>query len=286
MRLVFVVFTLLAGCGDAGSVADPGDVAGDETPLERVSDPVSLDVATWNLQDFPRSDGTVGFVAAAALEHDLEILVVEEVTEVAAFDALVAELVGWDGVVSETSSPMLSVGVLWDTAAVTRVGGAVRFDDDPVAFPRPVLRSDFEVVGADLTLVTLGVHLKAGIDPDDEARRATAVAALDAMVKDELPSDPVVMLGDFNTDPGDPGAEAVMAPLLAEGSGWTVPTWGLEAVSFLPFELMLDQVALRGGAAAALDGPARVLEVDLGRADYRDVVGDHRPVVVTLTWEP
>ena len=96
----------LAAC-DLGTDAAPPDAAGPDAyrgPNGDLVPPVgtdaTLDIACWNLEWFPKDERTAAFVVDLITSMELDIVVVEEVASVNAWNDVLAQLPLHDGVLS------------------------------------------------------------------------------------------------------------------------------------------------------------------------------------------
>ena len=179
------------------------------------------------------------------------------------------------------------LGVVWRRDVVTVGAFEERYQDDADAFPRPAIALPItydDGAHPALSLELLGVHLKAGTQPDDVTRRTAAVARIAA----ELGAQPearVMILGDYNTVLGGADGDAVMAPLV-DPAAYTVRTAPLAAagtVSFLPSSVMLDHLTTTAALDVDLaDATTVVPPLDAQYPGYEAGVSDHLPVVITI----
>ncbi|AEI66317.1 endonuclease/exonuclease/phosphatase family protein [Corallococcus macrosporus] len=230
-----------------------------------------------------------------------------EMVDTADFDLLKAQLPGFDGFlannaafVSGDTSPYgtssQKVGVLYDSsltfqsATLVRVGNLSDFAD------RPPLRVDFttEINGEETPLTVIVVHMRANsTDPTGprEARQRAA-AALKAYLDEQLPTQHVFVLGDWNDDVDesislDPTSGAPLATpyqtFVSDADRYTFITRELSLAgddTSIGFENVVDHtLATNEVADRYVPESARVLYVDEGFPDFLNVVSDHRPVV-------
>ena len=95
------------------------------TPLtdvvNRVGGPNTIDVATWNLENFPMTSQTPEQVANIIASLDLDLLGVQEISDVDAFEELLARLPYHDGFLSShtyVDGAYQKVGFIWRHATV------------------------------------------------------------------------------------------------------------------------------------------------------------------------
>jgi endonuclease/exonuclease/phosphatase family metal-dependent hydrolase len=291
----------LAGCRDLP--AEPDAAPGDADPARyppprtdaagRLGGPDTLEIATWNIENFPAGAGTPAYVADLITSLDLDVVVVEEIASEAAWRELLERLRAYDGLLSPH---VYSVGEYQKLGLVYRRGlvvpGALRllFPADSYAFPRPPIAVSLAIedaASAPLRFDVIGVHLKAGGDADDGARRAAAVRALDEHVRAQVDrggEDEVIIAGDYNEVLTSDLGRARLAPLLEAPDRYTVRTLASAAageISFVPTGRLIDHVTTTAGLAAEL-ASARVVipRLHLTYSGYEANVSDHLPVVL------
>ena len=185
--------------------------------MPAVGSATTLDVACWNIENFPATSRTPAYVADLITSLDLDVIVVEEIASLAAWRELLDRLPAYDAVLSThayTPTSYQKIGLIYRAGLVSVGAPELLFVTDTYGFPRPPFRVPV-TVGA-LTVDVIGVHLKAGADAADADRRAAAARTLDTYLRGHLAGagDPeFVVLGDYNEALTD--GSQVLAPLLA-----------------------------------------------------------------------
>jgi endonuclease/exonuclease/phosphatase family metal-dependent hydrolase len=293
------------GDGDAGGDdgRDEGDSAdaGDDGPVDplRLGSEGTFEIATWNLHNFPTDGLTPGRVAALLQRLDLDLIVVEEVADQAAFEALVAALPGYEAVLSDhvySTGDYQKIGFILRSSNLQVRGWENHFLDDEYHFPRPSMEVGLLAHapgGATRAFMVMGEHLKAGVAADDQARRRAACTLLAARV-DELQqaglADQVVLLGDFNDELTDEAADNVFQAFLDAPERYeplSAAPYLEGTFSYITYPGMLDNLIATDSWLAGRGTP-RVVVVRLDQADlgydYESAVSDHLPVVAILPW--
>ncbi|WP_237079428.1 lamin tail domain-containing protein [Myxococcus xanthus] len=235
-----------------------------------------------------------------------------EMVDTADFNLLKAQLPGFDGFLSNdaafvsggtspygTSSQKL--GVLYDSsltfqrATLVRIGNISDFAD------RPPLRVDFttEINGVETPLTVIVVHMRANsADPTGPREaRERASAALKAYLDEQLPTQHVFVIGDWNDDVDesislDPTSGAPLATpyqnFVSDPARFTFITRELSLAgddTSIGFENVVDHtLATNEAADRYVAESARVLYVDEWFPDFLNVVSDHRPVVSSYSF--
>lgn len=269
--------------GDAGYLPPRHDV------VPAVGSAATLDLACWNVENFPDAPVTPAFVADLITSLDLDLVVVEEVASVAAWNELLARLPEHDGVLSRhayTPTSYQKIGLIYRTGLVTVGEPELLFPTDTFAFPRPPFRVPV-TVGA-LTVDLIGVHLKAGVDAADADRRAAAAVALDGYLRGRIAdgAEPdLIVLGDYNDQFVSPDGAQVLAPLAATDVYRVRTRAAAEAgaASFLPSGKVIDQIVTTASLDPVIGDRAAVFPpLDQQFPGYQDVISDHLPAVLSL----
>ena len=249
----------------------------------------TLEIATWNIENFPANSATASVVADVITSLDLDVIVVEEIASEEAWKELLLRLRDHDGLLSEhryTPTDYQKIGVIYRKSLVTVGTPELLFVQDDFTFPRPPFALNVTIDGAPIELI--GVHLKAGVQFEDAARRRDAVVALDGFLRNQVDTGgeaEVVLLGDYNERVIEVDDRAVLAPLLTAPDRYTMRTEPMAVaggVSFLGFGgTMIDHIT----TTAALDARWTTARIEVPRIDsallgYRDQVSDHLPVVL------
>ena len=277
---------------DAGGEPDADEPAPSASGVTAVGSSTSLDIAAWNVSEFPLRQATVELVADVILALDVDVVALIEVDDPSAFTRLTAALPGWDGLLPTLpGGDRSTIGIVNRRATVDTGVSQLLFTDDTSSFPRPPLQVVVEVLGvngataADLTLIV--VHLKAGTTASDESRRLDAMVDLEAHVRalvDGSGDDEVMVIGDFNEAISDPNADNVFAPWTDEPARYRLPTLELAedgTVTYLPAGIMLDHVVYTSALDEEIAETVPVVpRLDQQVDDYEAWISDHLPVVV------
>jgi endonuclease/exonuclease/phosphatase family metal-dependent hydrolase len=262
----------------------------------------TFEVATWNLEHFPkRGLVTVDQAARALQAMDVDVVALQEIEEAGYFLALDDRLGDWTGVraVSAAYNANLAflyrVGGDWVTDSVGEILTGYNRE-----FPRApyVLQGRFQGV----PVVVINNHFKCCgdnyIDPtdewDEEVRRRDAGLLLDQYVRTNFPDQMVIIVGDMNdslTDAADrnvfnvflddPDAWRFVDLAIAQGpsGGWSYPGWPSH----------LDHILVTAALFPAVDGPAAEVAVvplflgyPLGWSGYDRDLSDHLPVALKI----
>ena len=162
---------------------------------------------------------------------DVDVMAVEEISTPAAFNALVAEMPNFTGLLSPDAGAQFdarSAGFIYRTADFTFVKSEALFPNDNFAFPRPPLMIRLKPVAIGRPdVVAIAVHLKAFGDDKSQQRREAANTELEAYVSDLKAKEPslhIVVLGDFNQPLIEATERAVFNPWFEKNCKYNVRT--------------------------------------------------------------
>lgn len=307
-RLAVALFAAVAACGgnsadtpDGGAVDAEPIVADAAYPPPRddlvpsVGTASTLDVAAWNIENFPALPTTPEIMADLITSLDLDLISVEEIADVTAFDELVERLPNHDGVLSSHTygdGTYQKIGFIYRTDLLDLSAASLLFSNDWYGFPRPALRATFTVddgVHPVVDFVAIALHLKAGSSTEDRDRRTQAMVELEEYVTQlagEGGEPEVLILGDFNEVLTSSAGLAVFEPWLEPAGDYTIQTMNLAnsgAETFLPSGVILDHQITTSGFSDELSGASVVIpQLDSQYSSYEYAVSDHLPVVLRM----
>ena len=293
---------LAAGCREPRLVQDddlappPGDPDGLRDELvPAIGSDATLDLATWNIENFPKRYFTPALSADLIASLRLDIVALEEIADIDAFEELVAHLPDHEGVLSPhvySSGEYQKLAVVYRSDLLEVVSTSLLFEGDTYAFPRPALQVDFKLApaaGVEFDFTIIAVHLKAGVSASDARRRMQAFEMLDDHVRDVLSGSgdhDIVILGDFNEVLDTQGGRDVWSPLLAAPDLYMIQTQAASdnlEYSWLPLGRLLDHIVSTTSLADEFAGrDARIPRLDQDVVEFENTVSDHLPVVISM----
>ena len=261
----------------------------------------TLEVVTWNLEHFPKSNlVTVDLVARAVMTLDADILALQEIEDPGYFRDLDDRLVDWTGVRAVSASYDINLAFLYRNNG-DWVVDSVR--EILTGLPREFPRSPYVMEGwfKGASVVVIDNHFKCcgdnflSEDPwDEETRRRDAGLLLAEYVRTNYQDRKVIIVGDLNDsltdDPAnnvfnvfldDPGVWRFVDLDIAEGpsSGWSFPGWPSH----------LDHILINAALFPAWEDPAAAVTVaplyqgfPAGWWEYDRNISDHLPVMLKL----
>ncbi|MFZ9982594.1 MAG: endonuclease/exonuclease/phosphatase family protein [Cyclobacteriaceae bacterium] len=301
LRLFFALLLITTSCQEEISpLFRPSKEVGDNnnsTPTEPVegkyADCLSVlsnstfDIATWNIENFPKTSTTLNKVKEIISTMDPDVIAVQEITSLSLFNNLISELPGWQGTLMSSGSQRL--GYLFKSSEIQSVEGTEElFTNDNCPFPRPVLKTKVRhVSGKEIFL--MNVHLKCCSDATASCgsasdRRRQASEKMKSYIDQNLSTSMVIVLGDWNdgiSDPNNPFSNFIADQAgykfsdleIAKGpqSGWSYPGWPSH----------LDHI-LVSNELFSLVKETRTLKLNICESSYFDTVSDHYPVMLRL----
>ncbi|MFP2899864.1 lamin tail domain-containing protein [Corallococcus sp. 4LFB] len=198
---------------DGGPITDGGTKTDGGTDGGTQPTAVGLKVGNWNIEWFGSTaegptDEALQLANATAVIADAgpDVMGVAEIVGVDAFNSLKAGLSGYSGLLASEwpyGTTDQKVGLLYKTDAVELVNSNVVLTECASDFAyRPPLRVDLKVIrgGAKVDLTVMVLHMKAYADADSYARRQGAAVCLKDYLDTNLPTQNVMVLGDWNDD--------------------------------------------------------------------------------------
>jgi endonuclease/exonuclease/phosphatase family metal-dependent hydrolase len=251
----------------------------------RDDEPKQLRIATFNIENFPKSAKQVAGAFAEIAALDAPIVAVQEITNPTVFESAMQRRLGpaWRFEYVETGSVLdHRIGVLYDSRVVKHVKTRVHTGTALEGQQKPVLDVELSHRGQHIRVLVL--HLKAG--GENHPIRTRQYAALKKIIAEvRKAKQPIVLLGDFNAT-----GEADREDLGALDLRWL--TQPLECTAFWDRDdgcprSRLDHVlstqpasTVRATGACATEGCARQDSCPL----YAHEVSDHCPVVVDISY--
>jgi endonuclease/exonuclease/phosphatase family metal-dependent hydrolase len=248
-------------------------------------------IVTWNLEAYPLTNQAEDQAVSLLQEMLPDMVALQEISEPAAFEALVSRLDGYAGVMNNDPGAYIRVGLLWRTDRVTVEDVETLFPSDWYGFPRPPLKARVRITGQpDIDFVAVVLHLKAQLDNESQARRRDGCEKLDAWVRAQQAAGPeqdFVLLGDLNDKVTDPPQWNVFTPFLDHPNNYVVLTLPAAAAgnhTYIPFQSFIDHVIVTTDTLDEIgNGETEVLALEDTIANYRDLT-DHRPVRTWFRW--
>ena len=256
----------------------------------------TLDIITWNIENFPKSNQTVDYVTNIINQINIDIIALQEIENQESFDLLINQLSdNWVGYrASDDNWGQLSYLFNLNNIQVVDHPYTILNDyEHYFAYRLPyVVKISFN----NEEFILINIHFKCcgdGLIDDDywdeEYRRLKASQYLKEYIDTYFSDQNVIVLGDFNDDIAENNNNIFIDFIndsdnyffsdmhIAEGpsSEWSFPSWP----SHLDHILITNEVFNN-----SLDVKTLKLEDDIigGWGVYNNHISDHRPVRISL----
>jgi endonuclease/exonuclease/phosphatase family metal-dependent hydrolase len=260
----------------------------------------TFDIATWNIEWFPKRITTEDYVTTIIQQLDAEVLAIQEIDDERLFKDMIATMPGYE--VYIPNSYANGLGYVYKSSGFT-INAIYKIYNSSAywsIFPRSPLLMDLTVNNERLILINN--HFKCCGDGDldldntndSEFRRYEASRLLKAYIDDYLPNEKVIILGDLNdllTDDAannvfqmyidDPGNFTFADMAIANGNttNWSYPNWP----SHLDHILVTNELFPLINTNATNVTTIRLDDYFSGGfSSYDYHVSDHRPVGIQL----
>ena len=260
----------------------------------------SLDIITWNIENFPKSEETVGYVSNLINAfNDIDIIALQEISNQSAFNSLINSLgpdtwVGYRG----SDNNYQSLSYLINTTNVEIIDSPYNILEEYEYYfayrPPYVTKISFN----NEEYILIDVHLKCcgdgQLDEDDsgdeEVRRLWSNYYLKQHIDTYFSDDYVIVLGDFNDDLMDSLSDNVFQDFMddsnyyfadfdianGDSNNWSFPGWP----SHLDHILIANQSQIFTAVTLRLDD-----YIIGGWGKYNNYISDHRPVGVSILFD-
>tara|TARA_S200000501_G_scaffold43098_1_gene34876 strand:- start:615 stop:1685 length:1071 start_codon:yes stop_codon:yes gene_type:complete len=261
-------------------------------------DESSLDIATWNIEWFPKNDQvTVNYVTEIIELLDLDILAIQELDDTTMFDQMLENLPAYAGYYQSSWFAGLAYIYKTDLVEVNNIYEIYTTSPYWNAFPRSPMVMDINFMGENYFIINN--HFKCCGDgiidfddmSDEENRRYTAINLIKQYIDNNLPDKNVIVLGDLNDDIAESSNNVFQEVLddsthyqfadieIAQGnsSEWSFPNWPSHLDHILITNELFDSANNLEVQTIKIDE-----YLDGGWSEYDQNISDHRPVAMKL----
>ena len=264
-----------------------------------LGDDNSLDFATWNLEWFPKNNQTtLNYVSEIIEQLDLDIIAIQELTDIDMFDDMLDDLPDYTGYYESLWFAGLAYIYKTDVIEVNDIYEIYTTSPYWSAFPRSPMVMDIDFMGQNYLFINNHFkccgdgNLNLNNDSDEEMRRLNASNLLKQYIDNNLSNKNVIVLGDLNDDIAESSANNVFQTILddtdnyrfvdmdiASGSGsdWSYPTWPSHLDHILITNELFDELDNSDVQTIKLDQ-----YLNGGWNEYDNNISDHRPVFMKL----
>ena len=277
-KIIFLIF--LSSCADDTT-----------TNSTTTINPENLNIMTWNIESFPKTNQTIGYVTQIINSLDVDIIALQEITNQSSLIELANSLNGnWDYSFYSNDSWGLAYLINTDNISIIQSPYSIlqQYDYEFAGRPPYVLEFNYN----NQNIILMNIHFKCC--DGSEQRRADASYYLDGYISNNLYNENVIVVGDFNDSlidddnvfdvflnkPEDyvfadyPMAQQDNNPL----SYWSFPTYPSHIDHILISNELFDEYQNEGSTCSTL-----LVDQNFPNYDsYDDNVSDHRPVIISL----
>ena len=261
----------------------------------------TFEVMTWNIEWFPKNgELTIDYVTQIIEALDIDLLAIQEVDDISAFDQMIDSLNSYEGYLE--SSWFAGLAYIYKPAIIQINDIYEIYTTSPYwsPFPRSPMVMDLNYENE--RIIVINNHFKCCGDeildltnPDDEeTRRYYASNLLKEYIDIHFPNENVIVLGDLNDILSDSPQNNVFQLILddvenylftdyeiamGDNSEWSYPTWP----SHLDHILITNELVDDFENGSSVISTIKIDEYLTGSWwEYDENISDHRPVALKL----
>jgi endonuclease/exonuclease/phosphatase family metal-dependent hydrolase len=259
----------------------------------------TFEVVTWNLKTFPvDTQKTVDMLVPLIQEMNVDLIAVQEISDVAAFNQMAARLPGY-ACISMVTSNYESSGYLFKTNSISIENQYLIYTDHNYSGPFPRSPYVIECTWKGHPLIVVNNHLKAYGDNvidytdtnDEEMRRLESSELLDTYIQANWANQSVIVVGDMNDTIEDPESCNVFWPFISQPNKYCFADMPLvlahcyQNSSYPSSSSNIDHILINNPLFTKYEQPSTVvkainIENSLGGgfSQYSLYISDHRPI--------
>jgi endonuclease/exonuclease/phosphatase family metal-dependent hydrolase len=296
-KCIFFPILILVAILSATSLPELSDLPSLDLEQLRFGTAETLDIVTWNIQNFPKAgDTTIVYVGNILLAIDADIYAMQEIQCDSSFVVLTNYLNSldkenkWIGYRATSDSWDMNLAYIYkaeisDFAVFYEIFPEEN-EENSYAFPRRPLIMKFFYENEEIFVINN--HLKARGTDRDKARRRRAVERLDDFITTYLNHNQVLVLGDLNDQLTRPAEENVFTIFLEKDDEYRFANYELAAdpdadwsYPYWKFRGYIDHILITNELFDHFEN-VKTIVIDRyleGGNDARyQMIGDHRPV--------
>jgi endonuclease/exonuclease/phosphatase family metal-dependent hydrolase len=287
--IIFLFLLCFGGCRKTPEPPLPGSPADFDNCISSGT-AATFEIVSMNLEGFPKGGyQTIVIVKELILRTDPDVIALQEMSSEADFNSLLEKLPGWDGRFYPVLNDVWNLAYLFKTSEITIDDSKTRLilTGDSYAFPRAPFEIFVKHRALNISTYLINLHLKCCGGSDNEARRRDAAEKLDNYITTSRPSDPVIVLGDYNDEiDGDTYSSNVFyafvsAPDEYRFTDMQIAKGSLIWWSYPSYPSHIDHIMVTNELFTKID-TTMVLKPDPCYPEWFAKVSDHRPVELVL----
>ena len=258
----------------------------------------TLDIITWNIENFPKHNSTVDYLVELIALLDVEIIALQEIESSTQFQNILDRLNNYDGVITNSAYYDINLAVLYSNNLEVEATYEI-FTDDWRSFPRSPLVTHIRWGGEDVYVINnhykcCGNGIIEDDENDEEYRRLQAIKYTKEYFETSLSNSNIVLVGDFNDELSDEKTNNIYWDFISDNNNyrfvdlfiacnkytdWSYPSWPSH----------LDHILISNELFNSVNFVQTIkLEefFDGGWSDYDKYISDHRPVGLRLNFNP
>ena len=224
-----------------------------------------------------------------------DIIALQEIENDTVFNTLKNSLDNYNGINTNSASYNINLAFLYSNNLEVEHIYEI-FEDDRWSFPRPPLVA--QIVWNGQNVYIINNHFKAMGGTENEDRRKSASEKLEDYVNEYLSGENVIILGDLNDELNENPSNNVFQNFIndalnfkftdmeiaySSSSNWSYPSWPSQLDHILITNELFDEFDNEGSSVQTI----RLEEYfDNGWTDYEKYISDHRPVGLSLKFNP
>jgi len=262
----------------------------------------TLELVTWNIQNFPKVDQTVEYVSDIMIAIDADLYALQEIEDEAAFFAVLNRInqqdkqSKWSGFRANSDEWELNLAFVYKSSQikVRSIYEIFNTEDDEYAFPRFPLVMEFAFAETPFTVVNN--HFKAMPGEENEVRRRLASKRLKEYLDENKSKDNLIVLGDLNDLLTDNESENVFMNFLDDRANYRFADYEIAADStadwsypYWKYRSHIDHILISNELYDELNSKSSELKVIVidrymegGEENRYKYITDHRPVGIKL----
>ncbi|MBC8312186.1 MAG: endonuclease/exonuclease/phosphatase family protein [Candidatus Marinimicrobia bacterium] len=250
----------------------------------------TLDIITWNIEQFPKSNLTVEYLSQLIIDLDADIVALQEIGSATYFNNLINTLDGWDG--ERTSGSYALAYIYKSDLSILDIYEIDELNKDELTRTPYMLELNWK---NDIVYI-INNHYKCCGDgiinysnsSDEEYKRLRSIQLTKTYLDTFYTYKSVVLLGDLNDEINDSESNNVFTEFIEDthydftdydiamggSSNWSYPTWPSH----------LDHILITNELFNNHDTTYTILAENFfsGWAEYESIISDHRPVGIRL----